>query len=158
MSFDSSPAEREAIIKKVSTMLEAFYNDTNQLPVSKKWNLAEVKQHIKQYDFQKPTSIEQVIEDVCKGLSQYAVHTPHPLYFGLFNPRAGFLSALADWITAMFNPQMAAWSHAPYANEVERYVVQQFGQKIGYPLDDVDGTFCSWGSRIEFNCGLMCAC
>ena len=50
-------------------------------------------------------------------------------------------------MTAIINPQLAAWGHAPYANEIERYLIQSFGEKFGYATESLDGTFCTGGAE-----------
>jgi glutamate/tyrosine decarboxylase-like PLP-dependent enzyme len=75
------------------------------------------------------------------------VHTSHPRYFGLFNPAPTTASIAADTLVAAFNPQMAAWSHNPFAAEVERHLVRAFGERFGYQIEETDGTFCSGGAE-----------
>jgi len=58
------------------------------------------------FDVERTTN--EAIEDVLNGPTKYAVHTPHPGYFGMFNPRPNFPSIIADVISANFNPQLAA--------------------------------------------------
>jgi glutamate/tyrosine decarboxylase-like PLP-dependent enzyme len=50
-------------------------------------------------------------------------------------------------ITATYNPQLAAWSQSPLANEVERYVIEEFGKKFGNKSPSIDGTFCAGGAE-----------
>ena len=86
---------------------------------------------MQKYHFDNIPTPETALQHVLDGLTRYAVHTPHPMYYGLFNPRPSFASVLADTITAVFNPQMAAWSHAPFANEVEAFLLRAFGRRFG---------------------------
>ena len=89
----------------------------------------------------------EAIELITKGLEKYSVHTPHPKYFGLFNPRSNFAGILADIITASYNPQLAAWSHAPYAVEIEAKIIQDFCEKFGYQKGSSDGVFTTGGAE-----------
>ena len=73
------------------------------------------------------------------------MHTPHPSYFGLFNPAPTTMGIAADTLVAAFNPQLAAWSHSPFAVEAERYVIETFAAKFGLPHENVEGTFTSGG-------------
>lgn len=147
MDFNANYAERKALLEQAVKALETFYTETETFKVSADWDPQEIRQYIARYQFEEPQASSAVLKDVLEGLKKFAVHTPHPRYFGLFNPRAGFTAALADFITGMYNPQLAAWSHAPYANEVENYLVQKFGEKMGYAPDQIDGTFCSGGAE-----------
>jgi hypothetical protein len=52
--------------------------------------------------------------DLCvRLLTEGIVHVTSPSYFGLFNPTPAFMGIVGDLLTAAFNPQLAAWSHAP---------------------------------------------
>lgn len=154
--FDTDTQSRQGILQKLNTALESFYAETAHLPVSQVWQAASIRQKVQAFDFNQTHKPEEVIEAVIQGLTNYAVHTPHPQYYGLFNPRSGFIAAIADYITAIFNPQLAAWSHAPYANEVERYIIQAFGEKFAYPASSLDGTFCTGGAESNLT-ALLCA-
>lgn len=155
-SFDLTSKERINITQEVFHALETFIAHTKDLQVSPRLKLKEIQQHAHQFTFSKAEDPQSVISAVIEGLKKYAVHTPHPKYFGLFNPRANFLSTLADYITAVFNPQLAAWSHAPYAVEIERFVINELGQKFGYAKDSIDGTFCTGGAESNLT-ALLCA-
>ena len=53
------------------------------------------------------------------------------------------MGVFADTLVAGFNPQIAAWSHSPFAAEVEAHLIRALGAKFGY--GQTDGTFCSGG-------------
>jgi glutamate/tyrosine decarboxylase-like PLP-dependent enzyme len=53
----------------------------------------------------------------------------------------------ADALVAAFNPQIAAWSHSPFAAEVEAHLIRQIGMRFGYPVGSVDGVFTSGGAE-----------
>ena len=84
---------------------------------------------------------------VADGLWRGQVHTPHPRYFGLFNPAPATMSVVADAIVAGFNPQLAAASHSPFAVEVEHFLIRAFAERLGYDRASVDGTFTSGGAE-----------
>jgi hypothetical protein len=67
------------------------------------------------FDFSKPLPLDEIICRVEQMLSQWQVHVTHPRYFGLFNPSVTFASVVGDLLTAMYNPQLAAWRTAPAA-------------------------------------------
>ena len=116
----------------------------------------EVKEFVNQFEFKEESNAEDVIENVIYGLSEYAIQTPHPSYYGLFNPRPGYASIMADYISAMFNPQLASWSHAPFANEVERKCIEELGAKLGIKDAAIDGAFCSGGAESNLT-AVLCA-
>lgn len=136
--------------------LDRFYADPTTENVSPKLDIKRIRSAASKFNFEKPTDSETALQHVISNLREFQVHTPHPSYFGLFNPRPAFPGILADVITAFFNPQMAAWSHSPFATEVENYCIQQLGMKFGYSPDDLDGTFCSGGAEANLT-ATLCA-
>lgn len=155
MSFDFTATTRKEVLAKVHADLEAYYSNTNERRVASEWNVEEIKNYVKSLSFEHPNEINQVLDQVINGLEQYAVHVPHPNYHGLFNPRPNFASIIADLITATYNPQLAAWSHSPFANEIEQHVINEFGKRIGFEKA-MDGTFCTGGAEANHT-ALLCA-
>ena len=51
----------------------------------------------------------------------------------------------ADALVAAFNPQLAAWSHSPFAIEVEQHLIRALGGQFGYDPESTDGAFASGG-------------
>jgi glutamate/tyrosine decarboxylase-like PLP-dependent enzyme len=84
------------------------------------------------------------------------VHTPHPRYYGLFNPNPTTMGIAADAVVAAFNPQMAAWGHNPAACEIERFLIETLGEKFGYRSDSVAGSFTTAGAESNHT-ALLCA-
>lgn len=83
------------------------------------------------------------------------VHTMHPGYFGLFNPTAIFPGIVADLITAHLNPQLAVWSHAPVAVEIERRVIAELSERFGWPVGETGGHFTSGGAEANHSALLL---
>ena len=77
------------------------------------------------------------IGEVADLLRQWSLHVNHPRYFGLFNPTVRRAGVMADALAALYNPQLAAWPHAPIANEIERHVLGFFMRAFG--LDPATG-------------------
>ncbi|MDQ2947238.1 MAG: aminotransferase class V-fold PLP-dependent enzyme [Acidobacteriota bacterium] len=98
-------------------------------------------------DFAAPMPPIEALDFAARGLTEYQVHTPHPRYFGLFNPAPTTMGIAADALVAAFNPQMAAWSHSPFAVEVEQHLLRCFGERFGYDPKTTDGTFTSGGAE-----------
>jgi glutamate/tyrosine decarboxylase-like PLP-dependent enzyme len=55
------------------------------------------------------------------------------------------MGIVGDMLTAAFNPQLAAWSHAPAAAEIEAWLIRYLGGRIGF--DDPVGSFTSGGAE-----------
>lgn len=155
INFDLSKAQRAEAWDFLTKELEIYYDDTVVLPVSPTLDKHEIKNYVHQ-SFAIPLPIENAIEHVVNGLKRFSVHTPHPSYFGLFNPRANFAGILADTVTATFNPQLAAWSHAPFAAEVESNLILEFGKKFGFNSSTIDGVFTNGGAEANLT-AILCA-
>lgn len=154
--FDLSERERSQLLEYLIPELEHFYQETGSLRASPRLDPLKVIQAVRAFDLEHPVEGQKALRAVMEGMTAHAVHTPHPMYFGLYNPRANFAGILADLITAVLNPQLAAWSHSPYANEVEKYLVELFGLRFGYPKDRIDGVFAGGGAEANFT-ALLCA-
>jgi len=136
--------------------IEKYLSGINDYRVTPKLDPALIRNFSSKYDFGTALEFEQAIEHVICGLSEYQVHTPHPGYYGLFNPRPVFPGIAGDLIAAAFNPQLAAWSHSPFANEVENMLIREFGKKFGFDESHVDGNFTYGGGESNFT-ALLCA-
>ena len=154
--MDLTSHNRKAIWEMVGKQLEDYYSQVSSLAVSPKLDQKEIQKFIQAELNCTESTYEEKIAHVVEGLTRYSVHTPHPSYFGLFNPRPNFAGIIADTITATFNPQLAAWSHAPFAAEVENYLISSFGQRFGYPEHEIDGCFTTGGAEANLS-ALVCA-
>jgi len=151
--FDLKPEEREILWQKLTTVFEQYYQNTESIPVTPKLNKEEIQQFIINREIHTPID---ALNHVTDGLTKYAVHTPHPMYYGLYNPRSSFAGIVGDTMTAIFNPQMAAWSHSPFAVEVEDFIIRELGIRFGYNSEEIDGAFCSGGAEANLT-ALVCA-
>lgn len=154
--FDLDALSRKEVISYLLDILEEYYQNTDSYRVTPELNPNEVRGYINKVNLAIPTDFENAIDHIIGGLKAYAVHTPHPRYFGLFNPRSNFASILADLITATFNPQMAAWSHNPFANEVEARCVRDVAARFGYDPASADGVFGGGGAEANIT-AVQCA-
>lgn len=136
--------------------IEQYLTDINEYRVTPKLDPALIRDFSSKYDFGKALGFEKAMDHIISGLAEFQVHTPHPGYYGLFNPRPVFPGIAGDLITAVFNPQLAAWSHSPFANEVENFLIREFGKKFGYEDSSIDGNFTYGGGESNFT-ALLCA-
>ncbi len=155
-NFNLSKKERQNLINLIAKRLENYYSDSNTFRVSPELKKDEIISLARQFDFSEKIPLEKGINILLDGLEKFTVHTAHPMYYGLFNPRVNFASVLADWMTAVLNPQLAAWSHSPYAIEIENYLIHEFGKKFGYPEQSIDGTFATGGAEANLT-AVLCA-
>ena len=124
-------------------------------PVAPRSDPDALRARLGRFDFREPLDPLEASRIAIDLLAQGMVHVMHPGYFGLFNPSVTFPSILADQITAHFNPQLAVWSHAPAAVEVERHVVKAIGGLAGWHPEEIAGHFTSGGAEANNTAVLM---
>lgn len=125
------------------------------LPVAPSVTPQEIRRHLETYDFDAPLEAGAVITDAADMLRRWSVHTTHPGYFGLFNPNPAVTGVLGETLVAAFNPQLAAWSHAPAAAEIERHVLRFMGTRLGWPAGEASGHFTSGGAEANLTAILV---
>ena len=156
MNFDLDQKKRKEILKTVTENLENFYTNTKDYKTTPTIDVAKIKDFVDQIDLSNGIDSIDAIDYVTKGLELHSVHTPHPKYFGLYNPRSNFAGIMADLMTAYYNPQLAAWSHAPFAVEVEAKLIKELAYKFGYSSTNFDGVFATGGNEAN-QTAVLCA-
>jgi len=156
IKFDLDRNQRKALFEQVINKVDSYYSNTKSYSTTPSLEINQIRDYINTQNLQTSVNYKNAINHVLNGLENYSVHTPHPKYFGLFNPRANFSGILADLITATYNPQLAAWSHAPFAVEVEAKLIKEFGEKFGYKSEAIDGVFTTGGAEANLS-ALLCA-
>ena len=155
-SLSLDRGQREALWREVVDQIARFEDNVASLPVAPALDAQAIQDLLAGADFRSPQAPVDAVRFVAEALSRYQVHTPHPRYFGLFNPAPASMAVAADALTAAFNPQLAAWSHSPFANDVEMHLIRALGEKFGYPPAEIDGTFASGGAEANHT-ALICA-
>jgi glutamate/tyrosine decarboxylase-like PLP-dependent enzyme len=138
-------AGRAALWRRLGEIVEGHVEGVRALPVAPRLDPSGLRAGLERVTFDVPMDPVAALDLAAEGLRRHQVHTPHPRYFGLFNPAPATMGIAADALVAAFNPQIAAWSHSPFAAEVERHLVRAFGRRLGY--GDADGVFCSGGAE-----------
>ena len=154
MALGLNPAERDALWREVLAQIARFESRLPDATVAPPLDPQAIRDLLAAVDFQTPQPPVEAVRFVVDALWAHQVHTSNPRYFGLFNPAAAAMGIVADALTAAFNPQLAAWSHAPFANEVERHLVRALGEKFGFA--ETDGTFASGGAEANHT-AIICA-
>ncbi len=145
--LDYSEQERTAIWAHLVERIERYIQDVEQNRVTPELNPEKLRSILSEFDFSGSRDPFETIDFITKGLSEFQTHTPHPKYFGLFNPAPTFMGIAADTIAAAYNPQLAAWSHSPLAIEIEHHLIRKIGERFGYYPGHIDGTFTSGGAE-----------
>jgi glutamate/tyrosine decarboxylase-like PLP-dependent enzyme len=146
-ALDLAPAARQGLWRRVMETVERYIESVDEAAVSPELDPEGLRALLTPVDFREPMDPLEAVGFVADGLWQHQVHTPHPRYFGLFNPTPTTLGIAADTLVAAFNPQLAAWAHSPFAVEVEQHVIRSLGERVGYAPSSVDGTFTSGGAE-----------
>lgn len=132
--------------------IEDFMAGVVDLPVLPHVTPSQVRNELQsRYNFEKPVPLEIVTADVMRLLRTWTVHVTHPRYFGLFNPSVRQASIVADALVALYNPQLATWSHAPAANEIERLTLGCFAHALGFDSESTLANFTTGGAEANLS-------
>ena len=149
-------AERERLWRRLLERIESYTEGVPGLRVSPVLDVDALRGLLAPFDFARPIDPVHALDLAADALQAQQVHTAHPMYFGLFNPAPTTAGIAADALVAAMNPQMAAWSHNPFAAEAEAHVVRALGARFG--LAEADGTFCSGGAEANHTAVLAALC
>jgi len=98
------------------------------------------------FDLSRPMAADHALAAAARILERHAVQVTHPRYLGLFNPSVREVTVAAEALVAALNPQLAAYSHAPGAIEMERHALRALAPLVGMPTDAAM-TFTSGGAE-----------
>jgi len=87
---------------------------------------------------------------IFKALSKWSVQVTHPRYFGYFNPSVRPAAVVGDILAAAFNPNLAVWSHAPAAVEMEQHLLRYFLRQFGLDPERAAAHFTTGGAEANF--------
>lgn len=146
-ALDLGADVRTALWRRVVAGVEEYIVSVGRSRVAPELDPGRLRALLAPLDFREPMDPLSAVDFVVEGLWRHQVHTPHPRYFGLFNPTPTPPGIAADMLVAAFNPQLAAWSHSPFAVEVERHLIRSLGERVGYEPSSVDGTFTNGGAE-----------
>jgi aromatic-L-amino-acid decarboxylase len=148
--------ERSTLWSEMIGLAESYFEGVESLAVAPVLNQSELHALLDGFSFDEPGSRLDVLHRFTEELKKHQVHTPHPCYFGLFNPAPAFMGVLGESIAATLNPQLAAWSHSPLAVETERRLIDAFARKFGFSKESTDGCLTSGGAEANLT-ALLCA-
>ena len=132
--------------------VEDFTTEVPHLPVLPHVTPSEIRTELEgRYSFKKPVPLEVVTADVIRLFRAWTVHVTHPRYFGLFNPSVREASIVADTLVALYNPQLATWSHAPVANEIESLTLDCFAKALGFDPETTLANFTAGGAEANLS-------
>ncbi|MEA2602380.1 MAG: aromatic-L-amino-acid/L-tryptophan decarboxylase [Acidobacteriota bacterium] len=141
---------RRALWDRLIAAIESYLTGVGDARVTPELDtsaIAAIREALAPFDFEQPVAPVAALDFAVDSLWRWQVHTPHPRYFGLFNPATTPMGIAADALVAAFNPQLAAWSHSPLAAEVEQHLVRAFAGRFGFDPARTEGTFTSGGAE-----------
>jgi glutamate/tyrosine decarboxylase-like PLP-dependent enzyme len=136
---------RARLWRQLVNAIETYATKLETSRVTPPLDPSKVRAMLARFDFSAPVDALEALDFLVEGLWKFQTHTPHPRYYGLFNPAPTTMGIAGDALVAAFNPQLAAWSHSPLAIEIEQHLVRAFGARFGYDPTQTDGTFASGG-------------
>lgn len=135
-------------MSRVAEELAAFPELIRTLPVVNAPDPVELRAALaNRFSFDHPEELLPLTEEVIGMLRTGLVHVTHPRYFGLFNPSVRPAAVVGDALAALYNPQLAVWSHAPVVQELERLTLRSFAAALGYHPDTMAAHFTSGGAE-----------
>jgi len=141
------PSTRGELWRRLAEAIETYTEGVGEARVAPVLDFEEIRKALAPFDFAKPVPPLAALDFAVDGLWRWQVHTPHPRYFGLFNPAPTTMGVAADALVAAFNPQLAAWSHSPLAAEIEQHLIRAFAGRFGFDPARVEGIFTSGGAE-----------
>lgn len=138
---------RMALWRQVVDAIEIYAGTVDHGRVTPELDPERLRRLLSAFDFERPVDATAAVDFVVAGLSKDQTHTPHPSYYGLFNPAPTTMGIAADTLVAAFNPQLAAWSHSPFAVETEAHLVRTLATRLGYDAERAAGSFTSGGAE-----------
>ena len=112
MNFDLS--NRKEVLAATLERIDRYYQNTKDFKASPVLDINNIKDFIGRMNLNKSGIPEEAIDHVLDGLENFSVHTPHPKYFGLFNPRSNFAGILADLINRFLQSTTSCLESCPF--------------------------------------------
>lgn len=142
----------EPVLEALARQIVSFRDQHRSEPVLESVSPDEVRDRLSTFcDFEHPIELDRLRVEVGELLNRWTVHVTHPAYFGLFNPPVDPAGIVADALVALYNPQLAAWSHAPAANEIERLTLDYLGSLLWPECESTIGSFTSGGAEANLS-------
>jgi len=138
------------LVDRLSGEFHSAQAEIDEGPIYPEVAAKEIREHLARYDFSSAMPLEEAAADVEQMLRRWQVQVTHPRYLGLFNPSVRLASVVADSLTAIYNPQLAAWRTAPAAIEIERHTLAWLAAKFGMPADTA-ASFTSGGAEANLS-------
>jgi glutamate/tyrosine decarboxylase-like PLP-dependent enzyme len=155
MSLLLDEATRAELYARLAAAIEHYQRHGPEGRVSPVLDPEGLRARLEPFDFARPIAPLAALDFAVTALTQHQVHTPHPMYYGLYNPAPATMGVVADALVAAWNPQLASWSHSPLGVELELHLLRALGGRFGYDPQTMDGTFTSGGAEANHSALLL---
>src|SRR5262245_30546732 len=91
---------RAAVWRRLGEVVEGHVEGVRALPVAPRLDPAALRAQLESLDFARPMDPVEALDLAAEGLRRHQVHTPHPRYYGLFNPAPSTMGIAADALVA----------------------------------------------------------
>ncbi|MCX4744049.1 aminotransferase class V-fold PLP-dependent enzyme [Kitasatospora sp. NBC_01287] len=88
----------------------------------------------------------EVLADLVRSYAQWSVDITHPAALARMQPPPTDVAAAAELVGAILNQSLHAWESGPFALELDRWVIAQLAELVGYDSEEAGGTLTSGGS------------
>lgn len=146
---------RQRVWAHAGLLAERYAATVDAGPVAPAVDVAALRATLARFTFDTPLAPAAALDAAAAGLTTQQVHVAHARYFGLFNPAPSTMGIAGDALASAFNAQLAAWSHNPFAVEVERHLVRAFAGRLGCDTARVEGTFTAGGMEANHSALLV---
>lgn len=141
-----------ALIEKLADYLA----DLPEMPVSSGESINKIRSTLGNSDLpDKGVMPGNLIDRATSLLINHSVLSGHPRHLAYIIGSPAPLSALADLLAAMINPNVSSWWRSPVATEIEMQTIRWIAQMVGYP-SGCGGILTSGGSTANY-IGFLCA-
>ena len=85
-SLQLAPAVRAELWTRLAEILEDYAENVGTLRVTSELDPDKIRSILAPIDFSTPVVPLEALDFAARNLTRFQTHTPHPRYFGLFNP------------------------------------------------------------------------
>ena len=154
--LELSPDEFRIIGHALIDKLSDYLADLSDLPVSRGESITKIRATLGNSPLPEVGVSPMGLMEMAAGLMlDHSVLSGHPRHLAYIIGSPAPLSALADLLAAMINPNVSSWWRSPMATEIEAQTIRWIAQMVGYP-STCGGILTSGGSTANY-IGFLCA-
>ncbi|GAB3948867.1 pyridoxal phosphate-dependent decarboxylase family protein [Streptomyces sparsus] len=87
-----------------------------------------------------------VLAELIRPYAQWSVDITHPAALARMQPPPADVAATAELVTAILNQSLHAWESGPFALELDRWLIAQLAELVGYDPTEAGGALTPGGS------------